>query len=214
MKLLFTLSLIVLFSCQKECPPPCEETVFADVKFKEVQGVDYSLRIGEIPVDSWKGDTTIPVRSFDVTSFYEGLPLDFRIRAYLPGKYVYSDVYRDSVKMNAPERVELPAQNGSGSIWVRREGGKNRITVRNSLNCRSRARLIYNGKDTVLNLAQKSAGTEGGTDYVFENRDSVFNISFQLLDPCEYWLTHDVLRVTSETLKPFEFRDVNIKVRK
>lgn len=213
MKHLLPIISILFFSCQKEClPPPCEPKYFADVRLKEKQGVEYTLLIGNAPFDSWKGDTTSQVRSFDVTDYHTGEPMVFRVRAYLPGLFAFSDVYMDSVRTYAPELYQLPAQNGSGSLWVHREGGVNKITVRNALNCASQARLIYNGKDTLLNLAPKQAGTEGGTDYVFFTEDEVFDISFQLLTPCEYWLKHDVIRVSSSKIVPFEF-DMEIGVR-
>lgn len=207
---------ILFFSCQKEClppPEPCTPSYFADVTMTEKQGFEYSLMIGNNPVDTWKGDTTSTGRSIDVSIYYTGEPLEFRIRQFGGGLYAWSDVYRDSVRVPSAKLYQLPSQSGSGSLWVHREGGLNKITARNSLYCQSEARLTYNGKDTLLTLAAKPAGTEGGTDYVFYTTDSVFNISFQLLTPCEYWSNHDVMRVSSSSIKEFD-AEVKIGVRK
>jgi hypothetical protein len=208
----YSILLFILVSCCKE-PPPCNVQYFADVYIQE-QG-DYTLLIDGNPVDSWKGSS----RNVDISERYTGVPADFRLRREidLGGPNIdvlnlYSDVYRDSVRVPGPELLEIGDQTSSGTIWLRREGGRNKITVRNSLDCPSQARLVYNGRDTVLSLAGSPAGTQGGSDYRFETEDSVFNITFQLLPPCEFYQVHDVLSVNSSSIREFN-HEIKIAVR-
>jgi hypothetical protein len=212
-KLYLILITLAFYSCCKE-PLPCNVQYFADVEIQE-QG-DYTLLIDNVPVDSWKGSS----RTVDISERYTGAAADFRLRREidLGGPNIdvlnlYSDVYRDSVRVESPELLEIGDQTSSGTLWLRREGGKNKITVRNSLECPSQARLVYNGLDTVFNLAGSPAGTEGGTDHVFYTNDSVFNITFQLLTPCEFW-PREVMRVSSSSIQPFDFPGLTIGVRK
>lgn len=219
-KLLLPLLSIIFFSCQKEClPPPCEPTYFADLTLKEKQGIKYTLLIDEIPVTSWKGDTSSQGRTIDISERYFGDPADFRVRAFIDlgglnidGIYYYSDVFRDSVRVPGERKLELVDQSGSGVLSVTREGGRNKILVRNSLECASQARLTYNGRDTLLNLADRNAGTAGGSDYRFETTDSVFNITFQLLTPCEFY-PRELMKVSSASIQDFNINPT-LAVRK
>lgn len=233
MKHLLPIISILFFSCQKECPPPpCDPmtTANAEVKVSNTAGVyNYDLYFhgayGEHSVWSAKADTLgnpffaepdITIYTEDATTY------SFRVRATKAlagqgGAYFYSDWYDLpkgdtglAVKRNGPQVVIMAAQghtSNSGTIWLERTGDLNKVTLSNRLRCRSRARLIYNGKETMFTL-------DPGQQYKFENRDSVFDVSFQMLDPCEYWLKHDVLRVTSDILKsPVVFDNVDIRVK-
>lgn len=213
-----TVTMLVL-ACQKECLDPPKPCYFADLTLKEKQGIEYTLLIDNAPVTSWKGDTASQVRTIDISERYKGVPADFRVRAEidLGGPNIdvlklYSNIFRDSVEQNSPELIEIVDQSSTGTLAVKREGGRNRILVRNSSNCPQQARLIYNGRDTLLNLADRNAGTQGGSDYVFYTEGD-FDISFQLLTPCGFYQTHDVLKVSSSKIVPFEF-DLGVKVRK
>jgi hypothetical protein len=210
-KLYLILITLILVSCCKE-PPPCNVQYFADVEIQE-HG-DYTLLIDNVPVDSWKGSS----RTVDISERYTGVPADFRVKRFIDlggpnndGIFYYSDVYRDSVRVPSVPLVEIKDQSGSGVLSVVREGNRNKILVRNALPCASQAKLTYNGKDTLLNMGTGS--TENGSDYRFETEDSVFNITFQLLTPCEFW-PRELMKVSSSSIQPFDFSGLSIGVRK
>lgn len=216
----FATVIMLVLGCQKEClPPPCTPSYFADLTLKEKQGVEYTLLIDEIPVTSWKGDTSSQTRTVDISERYPGSAADFRVMVeidlggpHIDALKLYSNIFRDSVEQNSPELIEIVDQSSTGTLWVKREGGRNRILVRNSSNCPQQARLIYNGRDTLLNLADRNAGTEGGSDYVFFTNDSVFNITFQLLTPCEFY-PRELMKVSSSNIQDIEISP-RIGVRK
>lgn len=203
---------LIFFSCQKECLPEPQPCYFADVTLTRVPGIEYTLMTGKTPIDKWTGD---PV---EITPYYTS-PMELQIRASvdLGGKNIdfinyFSDVFQDSVRVPGEKYYQLGDQSGAGSIWVERLGDRNKVTVRNSLDCASQARLVYNGRDTVLNLTSKQAGTQGGSDITFETTGE-FDISFQLLTPCGFYQTHDVLKVSSSKILPIEISP-RIGVRK
>lgn len=203
---------LIFFSCQKECLPPCNPSYFVDLTLKEKQGIEYTLMIGNTPFDSWNGDTLNTGRTFDVTDYYTGEPFEFKVRAFIDlqgpnidGIFYYSDVFRDSVRVPGERKLELVDQTGSGVLWVERVGDLNKVKLTNNLGCASQARLTYNGKDTTISMEAKS-------QYRFENTDSVFNISFQLLTPCEFW-PRELMKVSSSNIQDIDISP-RIGVRK
>lgn len=203
---------LIFFSCQKECLPPCNPSYFVDITLKEKQGIEYTLMIGNTPFDSWNGDTASQVRTIDISERYFGDPADFRVRAFIDlggpnidGIFYYSDVFRDSVRVPEERKLELVDQTGSGVLWVERVGSLNKVKLTSNLNCASQARLTYNGKDTTISMEAKS-------QYRFENTDSVFNISFQLLTPCGFY-PRELMKVSSSSIQDIEISP-RIGVRK
>lgn len=195
----------IFFSCCKE-PEPCNPSCFADVEIEE-QG-DYTLLIDGNPVDSWKGSS----RTVDISERYSGVPADFRLRRFIDlggpnidGIYYYSDVFKDSVRVPGERKLELVDQSGSGVLWVERVGNQNTITLTNSLNCKSAVKIVYNTDSLTFDLPARE-------QYRFKTTDSVFNITFQLLTPCEFY-PRELMKVSSSSIQDFNINPT-LAVRK
>lgn len=208
------LATVIMLSigCCKDVPPPCNPSYFVDVTLKEKQGIEHTLMIGNTPFDSWNGDTLNTGRTFDVTDYYTGEPLEFRVRAFIDlggpnidGIFYYSDVFRDSVRVPGERRLELVDQTGSGVLWVERVGNQNTITLTNSLNCKSTVKVVYNMDSLTFDLPAKE-------QYRFKTTDSVFNISFQLLTPCDFY-PNELMKVSSSSIQDIDINPT-LAVRK